>query len=287
MKKICLMVCAVLFCASLAFGDEVEESLSTLATEQLKNSTREMITSGIDADNAIRMTKLMLKNQFSLEQTLRAQKVIMNAQKDGLPVEPIMNKAYEGMVKQVQAKNIVQAMEQVHSRYAFAHEQARALTKERSQVRAIGNTIAKGLAAGMNQEDIGGITNRLRVRTQQMTQSQTMELAKESFKTARDMTRLGLSSKATNNLVCLALQNGYTARKMENMRNSFMTQSLSSPLTHLANSYSNAIKGGKSVDSLGYSGSSGLGGLGGPGGPGAPGGSGGGGGSGGRGGGKK
>ena len=116
MKKICLMVCALLFSASLAFGDEVEESLSTLATEQLKTSTREMIQSGIDTDNAIRMSKLMLQNQFSLEQALRAQRVIMNAQKEGLPVEPIMNKAYEGMVKQVQAKNIVQAMEHVRTR---------------------------------------------------------------------------------------------------------------------------------------------------------------------------
>ena len=259
MKKICLMVCAVLFCASLAFGDEVEDSLSTLATEQLKASTRGMILSGIDTDNAIRMTKLMLKNQFSLEQALRAQKAIMNAQKEGLPVEPIMNKAYEGMVKQLQAKNIVQAMERVRSRYSFAYEQARVLTKERSQVRAIGNTIAKTVTAGMDQKDTQGIMNSLQERTQQMTQSQTMELAKESFKAARDMARLGLSSKATNNLVCLALQNGYTARKMENMRNSFMTQSRSSHPTHLANSYSNSIKGSKIAGSLGYSGSSGPG----------------------------
>lgn len=272
MKKICLIVCAVLFSASLAFGDEVEESLPTLATEQLKASTREMILSGIDTDNAIRMTKLMLKNQFSLEQALRAQKAIMNAQKEGLPVEPIMNKAYEGMVKQLQAKNIVQAMERVRARYAFAHEQARVLTKERSQVRAIGNIIAKTVTAGMDQKDVRGIMDRLQERTQQMTQSQTMELARESFKAARDMARLGLSSKATNSLVCLALQNGYTARKMENMRNSFMTQSRSSNPTHLANTYSNAIKGGKSADSLGDSGSSGQGGQGGTGGHGGPGG---------------
>jgi len=269
MKKICLIVCAVLFCTSLAFGDEVEDNFSTLATEQLKASTRGMILSGIDTDNAIRMTKLMLKNQFSLEQALRAQKAIMNAQKEGLPVDPIMNKAYEGMVKQLQAKNIVQAMERVRSRYAFAHEQARVLTKERSQVRAIGNTIAKTVTAGMDQKGIQDIMERLQERTQQMTQSQTMELAKESFKAARDMARLGLSSKTTTNLVCLALQEGYTARNMENMRNSFMTQSRSSHPTHLANSYSNAIKGGKSADNLGYSGSSAPGGPSGPGGPGA------------------
>jgi uncharacterized membrane protein YgcG len=276
MKKICLMVCAFLVCASLAFGDEVEESLSTLATEQVKNSTREMILSGIDTDNAIRMTKLMLQNQFSLEQTLRAQRVVMNAQKEGLPVEPIMNKAYEGMVKQVQAKNIVQAMEQVGTRYAFAYKQARVITKEPSQVRSIGNAIAKAFTAGMDQKGIQGIMDRLRERTQQMTQSQTMELARESFKTARDMARLGLSSKTTTDLVCLALQKGYTARRMENMRNSFMTQSRSSHPTHLANSYSNDIKGGKSEGSTGHSGSSGPGGPGGSGGSGGPGGPGGG-----------
>jgi hypothetical protein len=198
-----------------------------------------------------------------------------------------MNKAYEGMVKQLQAKNIVQAMERVRSRYAFAYEQARVLTKERSQVRTIGNPIAKAVTAGMDEKDIQGIMDRLQERTQQMTQSQTMELAKESFKATRDMARLGLSSKATTNLVCLALQNGYTAQNMENMRNSFMTQSRSSHPTQLANSYSDAIKGGKSPDSLGSSESSGPSGPGGPGGPDGPDGQGGQGGKGGQGAGKK
>jgi len=270
MKKICLMVCAVLFCASLAFGDEVEESLSTLATEQVKVNTRAMINAGINSDGAIKMTRLMLENRFSEEHALRAQQIIMNAHQQGLPVEPIMGKAHEGMAKQIQAKNIVRAMEQVRSRYAFAHEQARALTHERSEIRTMGNTIAKGLAAGMNQEDIRGITISLQERARQMTRAQTMELAQESFKATRDMARLGLSSKDTTDLVCLALQNSYTARKMENMRNSFMTQSRSSHPTHLANSYFNAIKGGKSADSLGSSSSGGPSGPEGPGGPGGP-----------------
>jgi hypothetical protein len=255
MKKILTIVaCAVFLCCSTAFGDEVDTGLSTMATEQVKVNTRAMINAGINSDGAIKMTRLMLENRFREEHALRAHQIIMNAHQQGLPVEPIMNKAYEGMVKQVQAKNIVQAMEQVRSRYAFAHEQARALTHERSEIRTMGNTIAKGLAAGMNQEDIRGITNRLQERARQMTRAQTMELAQESFKATRDMARLGLSSKTTTDLVRLALQNQYTALDMETMRNSFMTQSLSSPLTHLANSYSNAIKGGKSVDSLGYSG---------------------------------
>jgi len=276
MKKICLITCAIVFCASLAFGDEVEDKLSPMATEELKAGTKEMIRSGINSDDAIQMTKLMLQNRFNHQLILRAQHIIMNAQREGLPVGPIMNKAHEGMTKRVQHKNLVQAMERVRSRYAFAYQQAKTITQNRAQMHHIGNTIAQGLAAGMNQEDVGRIMQRFQHRAQEMTRADAEELARETFTATRTMARLGVSSKAATDLVCQALQNRYTAREMKTMRNSFMTRSRNENPTNLAKSYANEIQGGKGSGSQGSPGMGGSGPSGDHGGSGGKGGSGGG-----------
>ena len=275
MKKICLITCAILFCASLAFGDEVDDKLPTAATEQLKASTREMIRSGIGSDDAVKMTKLMLENRFRHQLILSAHHIIMSAQREALPVGPIMNKAHEGMAKRVQDKNIVQAMERVRSRYAFAHQQAKLITQNRAQMHLIGNMIAHSLAAGMNQENIGSIMRSFQHRAKEMTRVDAEELARETFTATMNMARLGVSSKAATDLVCQALQRRYTAREMKTMRNSFMTRSRNANPTNLAKSYANEIQGGKGAESLGSSGMGGAGMSGDPGGPGGPGGHGG------------
>jgi hypothetical protein len=263
MKKLTIvLVCAILCAGSWAYGDEVDKGLATMASEQLKASTRALIQAGINSDDAIKMTRLMLENRFTQEHAQRAHQIIMNAYHQGLPVQPIMDKAHEGMAKQVDDKSILQAMEQVRSRYTFTYEQTKALTQEKAQARALAHTMAKGLAAGMTQKDLARIMNMLQHRAQEMTQTQKVELAQQTFKASRDMARLGLSSKDTTDLVCQALQNSFTAREMETMRNSFMTQSRSTVPAQLAKSYSNALKGGKSADSLGSMGSGGTGGSG-------------------------
>jgi hypothetical protein len=199
----------------------------------------------------------------------------MNAQREGLPVGPIMNKAHEGMAKRVQDRNIVQAMESVRSRYAFAHQQANLITQNRAQMHLIGNTIVQGLAAGMNHEDVGRIMQSFQNRAQELSGADAEELARETFTAARTMARLGVSSELATDLVCQALQHRYSARQMKTMRNSFMTRARNANPTNLAKSYANAIKGGKGAESLGSPGMRGAGVSGGPGGPGGSGGHGG------------
>ncbi|UCF83073.1 MAG: hypothetical protein JSV50_18115, partial [Desulfobacteraceae bacterium] len=109
MKKIFLIACVIFFWASAALGDEVDKGLSSMTPEQVKVSTRQMIRSGINSNDALKMTRLMLENRFREEHTLRAHQIIIEAHKEGLPVEPIMSKAYEGIAKQVKDMNIVQA----------------------------------------------------------------------------------------------------------------------------------------------------------------------------------
>jgi len=256
-KTAALTICLIFFLAAVAYADDVDQKLGNMASEQVRTSVRAMIDNGIDPEDAVNMTRLMLQNRFTERQTIRAHQTVMEALKQGLPPEPVMNKANEGAAKQVQAENILRAMEQVRSRYNTAYSQARNITREQSQVRTLGNTMANALAAGLDEEDMLAIMARLQTRTQNMTRTSAVELADESFKTARDMTRLGLPSKEASDLVNLALQNQYTAREMAVMRNAFMTQAGSSNAGEVARQFAHAIQNGASADALGISGSGG------------------------------
>lgn len=261
MKTIWTLALAVFLCASMAFGDEVDEGLSNRAARQIKSSTRQMVHAGVDKDEAIKMTRLMLENHFRKQEVLRAHEIIMRAKEEGLPEGPIMSKAFEGMAKHVEARNVVRAMETVRSRYGLADEHAKRITQEKAERNQIRNTIANCYAAGMKNRDIEAIVQALKQRTrmQQMTRAQVGRLATEAFGTARDMARLGASSQAAADVICQALEHRYNAREMRTMSKSFMARSRYSSPNSLAESYSREIRGGKSAESLGASGMGGAG----------------------------
>ena len=122
MKTITMVLLAIMVCVSPVLGDEVDDGLPKEATAQTRTSTRQMIQSGVDKDEAIRMTRLMVQNRFREEEVLRAHQTVMNARKGGLPAGPVIDKAFEGMTKRAEAGNIVRAMEAVHTRYAIAEK---------------------------------------------------------------------------------------------------------------------------------------------------------------------
>lgn len=252
MKKIFAIALAILFCASIAFADEVAEALSNMATERLRASTRQMIRCGIDSDHAVKMTRNMLMNQFREEHALRAQRMIMNAKEEGLPVGPIMEKAYEGMAKRVRAEQIVQAMERVRARYRHAHGHAKGLTKEEGEIHRIRNMIAQCLAAGLRDEDAGNIAYKLQQRAQDdVTKAEVSELATEAFRAARDMARLGATSMAVTDTVWQALDHRYGTKDMKTMRDSFVTNiRYASSASNLAGSYADAISRGEGPEML-------------------------------------
>jgi hypothetical protein len=251
MKKIFVIALALFFGVSVAFADEVDEGLSGMASEQVRSCAGQMIQLGVDSDHALKMTGNMLKNQFREEQILRAQRMIMNAKKEGLPVEPLMEKAYEGMTKRIQAEKILQAMEKVRSRYRHAGRQADVLTEEKGERRRIRKMIAQCLAAGLNDKEVETITHKLQEMAQEMTKAETHELAGECFMAARDITRLGATSMAATDVVWQALDNRYDAKNMKTMRHSFITHMrYTSSATDLAGSYADSISLGVSPEML-------------------------------------
>jgi len=288
MKTVIITISCILFSAAVSFGDEVDERLANNAPLELKTSTRQMISAGITSNDAVEITRTMLQHQIRHEHILAAHKTIIDTKNKGLPVAPVLDKAYEGMSKQVPAGKIVQAMEKVQSRYSFAYNQAGEITMQQPMKKRLGDTLATGLTAGITDKDAIQVVRSLKIRAKGTDTAQLNALALESLKAMRDIARLGVSSKAAADVVIQALQRGYGVSDMESLRRSFATQSLRTSPQNLAEKYYKDIQDGKNLqtpdqpgdDRPGSQGSSGeSGGSGGSGGAGGAGGSGGSGGS--------
>ena len=278
MKKICVITFLIIIAVSAA-ADEVKEALSDLASDELIQSTRDLIQSGIQADRVIVVTRTMVQSGFKNQQTMRAQQILLNAHQQGLPPDPIINKAFEGMSKNVKADKIIRAMEKVQARYAFAHQQAVKLTSQKTKLNQLGHILASGLAAGLNETDIETIVQGLQKNSRGMNADQRNALAVETFNLARDMSRLGVSSSQIVSVVSQALQHQFNAVQMQNMRSSFIHDSRVTSPQGAAASYGKAIQQGKSFlgpdqGQKGEGGSSGSAGGHGSGGPGSSGGAG-------------
>ncbi|MGD8975807.1 MAG: hypothetical protein PVJ56_21085, partial [Desulfobacterales bacterium] len=68
MKKICVITFLIIIAVSAA-ADEVKEALSDLASDELIQSTRDLIQSGIQADRVIVATRTMVQSGFKNQQT--------------------------------------------------------------------------------------------------------------------------------------------------------------------------------------------------------------------------
>ena len=227
MKKIFIVLMGFILFAAPVWGDEVDEGLQETASMQIRLSAKQVVQAGVPDGEVVNMTRRMMENRFQEEQVIRAHRTVMAAVKEGLPEGPIMSKAYEGMVKNVPAEAVLQAMEKTRSRYADGYRQAREITRQERQVREIGGLIAEGLAAGINEPDVIRTMEQLRERerTRQKTENRPEALAVETFQALRSMARLGASSRAATDVVCQALAQRFNEREMNMLQHAFMTRS--------------------------------------------------------------
>jgi len=267
-RMIAIVPVLLLLMGAVAFGADVDSRLPAGTSERIRVSTTEMIRSGVDPDEAITFTARMEENRFGERLMMRAHEIVMAARQERLPVEPMVNKVYEGIAKRVAAERTIQAMEMVRSRYSLAFREARAITADEKQQQVLGRTIAEGLTAGIQQKDMARVTERLQQQSSQLNRERKNELALQSFQTVREMARLGVVSSSVGDVVCQALQNQFTAREMEQMRNSFTAQARYGKAENVAQQYGAQIGSGMRGEGLGTSGGQGHGGGMGSGGPG-------------------
>jgi hypothetical protein len=250
-KEIGLTVSLLLLAAAVAGADEVDQALSGIAPQAVVQSTRELIESGLAPERAIAVTRAMVEHGFETQQVAEAHRVLLEARKQGLPPDPIINKALEGMAKRVPSSRVVHAMDAVRTRYDFAFQQVEKLTSQKTQQIQMGHAIAAGLTAGLTPKSVESITDGLQERSRTITTDPQEALALETFKTARDMARLGVSPSQTAALLGQALRHQFSARQMQNMRTAFKNDSRSTAPPELAVLYGRSIEQGKSFEGPG------------------------------------
>jgi hypothetical protein len=236
--------------ASTVFADAVEQSLAQMPAP-IKDHTRAMIQIGVPSEDAIQLVHAMNANRFQAEQILKAQGIVLQAQDRGLPTKPVINKAFEGISKQVAPERTLQAMEAVSSRYAFAFDQARSITRDTEQIRRLGNMLAESLAAGLKEQNASQIIIQLQDQSPEMNQKQIDELAAACLEMARDMSRLGVSSTLSSQVISSAISNGFNAASITGMHQSMLAQSQTHSAQSVAQGLVQGMQQGQSTPGLG------------------------------------
>jgi hypothetical protein len=130
---------------------------------------------GVPAQAARDMLTTMHRYGFAPEHVGRVQQETIRCAKAGLPAEPMMNKAMEGMAKQASEQQILAAMTAVHSRYAQANRLAKTISEEKETVDAVMQAIADSLAAGMQTRDMEAVAAHLEIQTRQQTMERCLQ----------------------------------------------------------------------------------------------------------------
>jgi hypothetical protein len=213
MKHIACILCIILCVTSAGFAED-SQRLTQQAMESIQQQTREMSAHGVPEAQALKMLRRMAQDGFGKQTMTRACQVVVGAAKAGLPTEPVMSKALEGMAKQAKAQHIIAAMETVSNRYTYANQLAKSLSVGKKSQTTMTNVIADSLAAGMSAKDMDGLMHQLQLRTKsrQQTQNKAIDdkLAIQTMQTVRSMARHGARSADVAETVGRALQNRYT-----------------------------------------------------------------------------
>jgi hypothetical protein len=213
------------------------------------------------------MLMQMVQSRFQKQNQMLARQVIEDAAGKGLPVEPIVSKALEGMAKQAGEKQILIAMESVRNRYANALQLAGSLLDDPEKKAGLTTIIADSLAAGMAFKDVQQVITQLQIRMQdpanrKSSQENTL-LVIETLQAARNMARLGGDSTQVTDTLCRALTDQYTGQQIKQMSLPTTSNADTRPSTGPGNAGSQ--NSGSSGNGSGSSGGSHSGGSGGKG----------------------
>jgi hypothetical protein len=246
MKKLFLAL-SFICCALPAplFADYVDSKLPAGTSEQIKEGAREIIQLGIKKRHIVKVTKRMIENNFDDNQVLAAYNVLIEARKKELPGDLLMDKLNEGIAKEVQPDSIIQVMEKVRVRYETASRYAKMLSDDADHIEAMTTEIAECMAAGIDADAIGMISEILNKKSKSLRKSTAESLNKRTIRAMKTMARSGVQSQDALSVVNSAFRNGFDADDMLGLENSFkLNARWASSTSDLAKAYSVAIESG-------------------------------------------
>lgn len=137
----------------------------------------------------------------------------------GLPAEPFMSKAFEGISKGIDPERIVDALERVRARYQSAYRQARHwFPLAEARLAAIADIIAEANASGMGTTDIDTILQS--ARQAQMAGSGKMPSEDDSLqliRNAMELSRMGVSSASVTDMLIQATVLGISISELNSL----------------------------------------------------------------------
>ena len=200
---------------------------------------------------------------------IRAQGISRQAQQRGEPTQPIVNKALEAIAKRVPPARALQAMEAVSARYSVAYAHARVLARRPEQVSSLAQVMAEALTAGLREPQLEDIVQALQAQSHRYDGDGMRDLAAASLGMARDMSRLGVSSALTGEVVAGAVSAGLNAAAVASMNQGLIAQSQSQPAQSVAEGLAHGVSQGHGAATQGGHGGTGSGSPGGAGGGGS------------------
>lgn len=253
MKSIATILAVMALWGTVAFGGDSDPASGGGASPAILNSTRALQGAGLPEDQAARLTGALMQGRFSEKEILATHALLRDALEQALPTAPLVDKAFEGMAKQVPAASILTALQTVQARNAFAFAQARALTPQHAAAQRLGPVIADGMTAGVSQSDIAAVTRAVQTQAPHAGQS---DLGVAAFLSVRDLSRMGLSSTETTTVVREALNHGFGVEGLHTLREAFASQAKSATPQAVAKSFVSGIRQGQSPTALGAKGGS-------------------------------
>lgn len=248
--KHCTLIVMLLSSTSIVLADEpLIENTELRSQEQ----AREMFQTQIDKDETPALLQAMHREQFRQSNMVRVQKMIEDANQEGLPTKPLTDKVYEGIAKDVNEEDIVQAVTRVQNRYRHAYRQAREVVVDPEQEELLGDLIADVYTAGFKQEDCETVMSSLKTRTRTMARSQAQELTIQTMTAARIMAHREVRSETISDVLVTALGKSYETTEMMEMQYSFMNRARYGAAEHVAQQFLDGINQGLGAQELGHS----------------------------------
>jgi hypothetical protein len=193
--------------------------------EPLRPEAARLVEKGIRVEDTLRLTHQFLDLKAEQKTISSAYQVIVNTLDNGLPPEPVLNKAFEGTAKKVSPDLIIAAMQKVMNRYQYAYQNVRKmLNVPKNRVQPLGNLASESMAAGLKPESLQEIFTALDQRAKTMPDDSAQHLFNAALLSARDMSRLGTSNQVVSETICEAMKIGMDGNGMMRFHDDFMNR---------------------------------------------------------------
>lgn len=226
MKKINLTIAFVL-AGMVAFAQVRETDLLNKAQETVREQIKQNLSLGLKTQEALNAYNMVVQSRYSYQEQVRVIAAMREAYQKGATAEAIASKVSEGLAKNVSADQMEKALNNVANRYAYAKQLAERVSKEDNVRAKIINNIAEAMAAGLQDRDIESLMTRERIR-------QDKELAVEVTEMVRDMVRARVNSQEAVRTMMTAVDKGYSAKEIAEIRNMFKNNVRTMNATYLA-----------------------------------------------------